>query len=665
MPYGVALYPGATTYPDSTTYPGQGAELFVQPELQFLVSFSNFRPGVSDNDNTIAWEDVTDLVIGSWRTGRGRENELSEINGAVASVTFDNRERFFIPGTSPPLYPSSGTYPDSDVFPGAGSAGPMNRLWVKEFFNAKQRTLFYGYAESYDFGWDFLAERATINASDEFQVLARAQLPKNVPDVESYQGVVEFDNPTGYWRFSDGSSVNEYQAMRGGTLRWAGALPSVSSETPVLGDVGSNTGSTSVIPPTTGLLFTEVESHEMGDANGLTSFSIELWARFNNSPPASLDYLVYGPDMAGSVTQYTLGLNSSGQFVFGLHSGIGYTNLTAGTVLSSSGYTDWHHIVAVKDGTTMRLYQNGVQVGSTGFAGTVGAVAAGSVFRVNGTGGNSDLINYDEVAWYPYALGGDRVAEHYAAAGHGYPLQGTKERLNSILNDVGSVAPRAFRTGKRNVAPVFKHGQDALSEVRHALSGEAGDSIFYFGHDTTESPLFRSVWKLIFLDADHREVPPWNQVQATFIEAGAADVGRGYVDYDSLTLDDSGTFLFNDWTVTDVYGGLGRALDQDSIDRYGWRPRSLNLPIPSPSDHDNIAADMLAKYRYPLERVTSISFDTSVAEASDVAFDLEIGDLVRILHTPSGIDQRSFIQRIELDGEAGRPIRITLGVSPL
>ena len=682
MPYGSALYPGATTYPDSTTYPGQGPEFSVQPELQFLVSFSDYRAGSGGAGGLPppAWQDVTSLAIGSWRTSRGRDNELSEISGATATASFDNRDRFFIPGISAGLYPDSSTYPSSATYPGAGSAGPMNRLWIKEFFNGKVRTLFYGYAESFDFGWEALAERATINASDEFQVLSRAQLPKNSPDVGSgggarlvspetvgYEPVVSFDRPTGYWRFNEGSNLSEFQGTAGPSLFWFGTVPTASSESPVLGDVGPSTGTASVIEPASGALYAPVDEHGVGDAEGISSFSIELWFRIENGPPTSIDYLVYGPDMTGAIPQYTLGLTSGNQFEFHVDDGATYKELKTGSVLTPSGYSNWYHVVAVKDGSTLRLYQNGVAQSTAAYSGAVRAANADSIFRVNGTGGNSKTINYDEVAWYPYALDADRVLAHYNAARNGYPIQSSKARLNAILDDIVSVMPRSFHAGKQNVAPVFKYGQDALGEIRNTLVGEGGDAMFFAGHDPTSPSQIKTVWVLNFLDADHREGPPWDQVQATFLEApsGSPDQpAAGYLYYDSLEIDYSGTFLVNDWTVTDAYGESARAYDQGSIDRYGWRARSLSGPIISSGS--TYAADLLAKYRYPLPRVTSISLDTSAAATTDVLFDLELGDLVRILHTPSGIDQRSYVQRIELEGANDmRPIRVTLGVSPL
>lgn len=661
MPYGSALYPGATTYPDATTYPGQGVEFQVRPELQVLVSFASYHGG-DDGGSFPAWQDVTSLVRDSWRSSRGRDDELSEFSGATATVTFDNSDRFFVPGIGTGLYPDTTTYPGSSTFPGAGNCGPMNGLWMREYFNGKVRTVFQGYAESWDFTWETLAERATIHAADEFQVLARAQLPKNTPDVETYEAVVMSDQPSGYWRFDE---VATTKGTAGPDLQWFGAIPTGSSETPVIGDPAVNR---STIPPTTGGYYTDVSEHSPGDANGLTSWSLELWFRINNGAPSFLDYLVYGPDMTG-VPQYTLALDSSGQFQFAVHNGGGYTTLTAGLILAPSGtYSNWYHVVAVKDSGTLRLYQNAVAQSTTAYGGSVGAASAGAVWRLNGTGSNSKTINYDEAAFYPEALSATEVANHYAAAARGYPSQSTKDRVNLILQDAGSVAPRDLRTTKRTIGPVYKHGQEALSEIRNSVAGEAGDAMFFVGRPTNTTS--KGGWSLVLLDADHREGPPWNAAQATFGEVASIGTVPSISDvlpYAEITRDYSSAFLYNDWTISNTTptGGSAHVSDSTSIIRYGLRPRSLSIPILT-DDMQTVALDMLAKYKDPFERITSITLTTAVAQVTDAVFDLEIGDQIRIIHSPSALDQRSWIQKIDIEAANDlKPWTIRLGVSPL
>lgn len=662
MPYGPFLYPGATTYPGSTTYPGQGDLNETRPELQVLVTFDDASVG------NPGWSDVTGRTF-NFRTTRGRDDELAEISAGTASALFDNKNRFFLPGTASPLYPGSSTYPGTGpfggTFPGGGGAGPMNRLWIREFFNAKTRTLFYGYADSYDFAWDFLAERATLNASDEFKILALARLPRNTPDVESYADVVQFDNPTGYWRFNDEAGVTEFQGT-GGTLRYSGTPPTRSTASPVTGDLGRNLGQLSVIPATDALLTTDVvDAHAVGDAAGLTGFTVELWFRIQNGPPTSIDYLAAGPDRTGSLPQYTLSVKSTGQLEW-IVDGTSGTTLTAGSVYMPSGFSPWHHVVAVKDGTTLRLYLDGTQVGSQAYTGSVGAVV-GNAFRLNGTGGNSKSINYDEVAWYPYALSSGRVAEHYASASRGFPAQSVTDRLNAVLDVSGSSVNRNFRTSQQTITPTFQHGQDALSEIRQAVQAEGKDSMVFAG-PTDPTPFFTGQNGLVFLDANHRSFSPWNTVQAVFADPASSPnvpANMAVIPYLEMQRDYSETFLFNKITVNDLLGNTATIDDGPSNTRYGEHAKEFTIGT-SGGGVANIAQALLDKYKLPMERVTSITVDTTNPDSADALFDLELGDQVRVIYSPSGIDQRAFIQKIEWSGaNDGRPWLCRLALSPL
>lgn len=76
--------------------------------------------------------------------------------------------------------------------------------------------------------------------------------------------------------------------------------------------------------------------------------------------------------------------------------------------------TNWHHVAVTSDGTTMRMYYDGVQVAS---AAAVAPVFTNSTFRLGayGTGvGNENWVGQmDEVAIYKTTLSATRVKAHY------------------------------------------------------------------------------------------------------------------------------------------------------------------------------------------------------------------------------------------------------------
>jgi hypothetical protein len=171
---------------------------------------------------------------------------------------------------------------------------------------------------------------------------------------------------------------------------------------------------------------------------------------------------------------------------------------------------------------------------------------------------------------------------------------------------------------------------------------------------------------LTFLDSAHRSVSPWNTVQATFGDEGTA----GQLPYLDVDVDYSEAFLVNEWNVTRDGGLLQTASDATSIARYFKRSQSLSgAPMVSDADAATVAAAMLAKYKDPMQRVTSISLNTLDLEVVNNVFRRELGDRVRVIRTlPGGgwFDQTLFIQKISVSGQNdGGPWQIALGVSPV
>ncbi|HVM29949.1 MAG TPA: LamG-like jellyroll fold domain-containing protein [Candidatus Limnocylindrales bacterium] len=85
--------------------------------------------------------------------------------------------------------------------------------------------------------------------------------------------------------------------------------------------------------------------------------------------------------------------------------------------ITASGYQDgnWHHIVATADGTTMRLYMDGVQVGSTPLSGNI--TTWNDNLAIGAIDSNAEWFSgdIDEVALYGEAVSADEVAMHYDA----------------------------------------------------------------------------------------------------------------------------------------------------------------------------------------------------------------------------------------------------------
>jgi hypothetical protein len=197
-------------------------------------------------------------------------------------------------------------------------------------------------------------------------------------------------------------------------------------------------------------------------------------------------------------------------------------------------------------------------------------------------------------------------------------------------------------------------GQQPLPELQAAKDAESGDSLLFVGRDGT----------LRFLWGGYRADSPYNFVQATFDDDGTD------LPYVGLTMDYSDSFLFNYWTVTRTGGLTQTAFDTTSIGQFKKRSQGVTeLSLLQDSYAVSIAAAQLAKYKDPMQRVTTLRLLTSSPALSEAIFQRDIGDRIEVFGTPPGggarIDQVLFIQKIMVSATPNGPWNITWGVSPL
>lgn len=106
------------------------------------------------------------------------------------------------------------------------------------------------------------------------------------------------------------------------------------------------------------------------------------------------------------------------------------------SVRAVNGYeldTGWHHIAGVADGTLLRVYYDGLQVGAAGYDGTIFTAATEGLGLADAAGQPTLASRFagllDEVALWGVALDGGVLAAHYSRGPMGYdlvlPPQGT------------------------------------------------------------------------------------------------------------------------------------------------------------------------------------------------------------------------------------------------
>jgi microcystin-dependent protein len=219
------------------------------------------------------------------------------------------------------------------------------------------------------------------------------------PAPAAYAAEVLADAPLMYFRLgessgtvmTDSSGNNRNGTYSGGvTLGTPGAL---------LRD--SNTAAT--FNGTTGL-------GTVADTTDLTAVTFEAWIK----PSSGTTGVICGRESAVSANRIGyIWMNGSKPEVVIFKNGS-----TVGSVLSPTSINDgqWHHVVGTYDGTTIRLYVDGVQVGTPSTVVSGALPTADTNFVIGGRNGAGEFNGpIDEVAYYTTALSAARVAAHYAA----------------------------------------------------------------------------------------------------------------------------------------------------------------------------------------------------------------------------------------------------------
>lgn len=228
----------------------------------------------------------------------------------------------------------------------------------------------------------------------------------------AYAAAVLRDGPAAYWRFSEtGTATTAVDTAGFQDLTYFGMT---GTELGQPGALKSDTDTAVGFSPFT-LSF--AERALTPELNDVRAFTLEAWVK----PEYFGAYRLIDASFTLPTRGYRLELLASGALRFRTAaspnpSGETWTDLTGGMAIEG----DWTYVVGTYDGTTKRLYVNGVLVGEQ-------AVevwpSLGLVFRVgagNGPQTSPGAIldgGIDEVAFYRKALSPQAVADHYRASG--------------------------------------------------------------------------------------------------------------------------------------------------------------------------------------------------------------------------------------------------------
>lgn len=610
---------------------GQGT----QPELWVLYSTDDIATAVP------SWTTVHQGGGGdvrSFATSRGRDNELQEIDAGTAQIILNNRSRGYDPVANTGIR-------------------PLNQWWIREQFTGETQDIFKGYATSYEQQRpDKRVDAITIvTCVDEFGTLSLDALPVTDPPRDTYQDVVAFDGPHSYWHFSFADQAGDQIVANPGSSL-LGPFSANGSGTPIVGE-SQETAGVAVLNGGLRLSTAELAQGDSGDVAGLSEMTVELWVGISALPASTMNVFT-GPN-AGGATTWRVRIGTTGDLIFEARDSAGtlFTATATGAIIASGGGTATEaHVVATISASNLVVYVNGVQLGGTAWSGT-GAFAAtidtGQVLTL-GDAGYSGNILVKAIAFYRQGLTTARALAHYAAgAQRGFPSSdAANARIHRVLDSIGSHAPRNISlNSSHQLQGKRMTGQPPLSVMQDAKTAESGDASLFVARDG----------KITFY---YSLAHSGASAQAIFDDDGTDLL------YHGSTMDYSDAFLFNYWTVTRAGGLTQTAFDQSSINRYKKRSQGVtDLDLIDDATAATVASALLAKYKDPMQRITSLVTSTSTPGVTEAVFRRDLGDCIQVFGTPPGggarINQTLFIQRISVSGDPTSPWSITLAVSPL
>jgi hypothetical protein len=218
---------------------------------------------------------------------------------------------------------------------------------------------------------------------------------------DGYDATVAGLSPIAWWKLAD--TANSTQALDASGFTHTGVPTNVTygEPAPILGN--------------TAALFNGTSSTVLSSFNpSFTAFSVEAWVNLGGLTQSGNPRIVANSHADADHNGFELFAVSgtTPRIVLGNGSG-GTGTVTSGTTLPSTG---WTYLAATWDGTTIRLYMNGLSVGSVLFAGPISTGTATGIGIGYGAAYAGDYLNgfISEVAVYSTALSATQIATNYS-----------------------------------------------------------------------------------------------------------------------------------------------------------------------------------------------------------------------------------------------------------
>jgi RHS repeat-associated protein len=244
---------------------------------------------------------------------------------------------------------------------------------------------------------------ATYNQNDQLAAVAQAS-------ADSYEATVKADNPTDWWRLDDPA----------GTATAADSSsnnhPATLANSPTQGQPGALTGDPSSSTSFNGTnQYCQAANSAAPDFTGTSPFSLEVWIKpttgtGDTSYRRILSKEHDSPTKSGWILDIYQGTIRFERW------NANTSSIVASPTSAPISTSKWTLVDATYDGTTMRLYLNGVQVASTTSSLAIPALPSTTPVLLGGLADGSDYAGgLQDAAVYTAALTPARVAAHYSA----------------------------------------------------------------------------------------------------------------------------------------------------------------------------------------------------------------------------------------------------------
>lgn len=293
--------------------------------------------------------------------------------------------------------------------------------------------------------------------------------------VGGYASVVLADNPTGYYRLDDtgttaaDSSGNGYNGVVGASVQQGVAGLTADGDTAMKFPGLTTTAGVVSFP-------------EVAALEAKSNVSLEAWLKFATVPKTYTTAVAYGSDRG--YAPYSLFFRTNGSMVAQFYTTAGVLEVVAPTALVVN---KTYHVVSTFDGTTGKIYVNGVLAASGTKAGTLTGYTPGFGFSI---GDDAQLADpefagtIDEVAVYAgQTLTATQVANHYSAGTTGTGPSPTPSPTASPtasptpVGGGGSYPTVVTGDGPTAYYHLDDTGTKAADASGHGLNGSIGSSV--------------------------------------------------------------------------------------------------------------------------------------------------------------------------------------------